>query len=271
MNKALNIFYWNKRSNFGDFLATKIMTHYGADKLFNIYQKGYEGDYISPIGSVLHFTPREGQHIFGAGFMSPENIGSKNPPKEVITLRGPLSAQIANDLGWPAPKALGDTGLLASRIYPSSSKLFRVGVVLHYAHSVERLPQIPGVIFINPQNELNSVIRDIFSCEKIVSSSLHGLIVAHSFKIPWVRIKVIDHPLGGGDFKFNDFYESAGIEDPAEISCNIKDVKENIFNVLKRCRNLECNNFDMLKKQQIEIEGSFYRSSYFNNILCPII
>lgn len=271
MNKDINIFYWNKRENFGDVLASRIMSYYGADNIKNIYNTDYTGDYISPIGSVLHFAPRKGLHVFGSGFMSSDKLGSKTPPKEVIALRGPLSESIANDLGWQAPKALGDTGLLVSRIYPKEDKAFRLGVVLHYAHALDKIPNLPGVIFINPQNNVDRVIKEIASCEKVVSSSLHGLIVAHSFNIPWVRLKVVDHQLGGGDFKFNDFYGSIGCDSSCEIECSVQDLKRDVGFILDKAKNIGVSEFSGLKKKQIELESAFYNSCYFKNVFKPLL
>lgn len=189
----------------------------------------------------------------------------------MITLRGPLSANIAEELGWPAPKALGDNGLLASRIYPSQDRVYKLGIVLHYAHAIDNMPCLPGVLFIDPQHDVDSVIKDISSCERILSSSLHGLIVAHSFEIPWVRLKVTDHKLGGGDFKFNDFYGSINCEEPNELECSVDDLQKNIPLLVEKAKSFSVNCFRGLKKKQIELESSFYRSSYFEDILKPLL
>ncbi|WP_084286583.1 polysaccharide pyruvyl transferase family protein [Halomonas halodenitrificans] len=267
----LNIFYWNKRDNFGDVLAKYVMSYYGAWDVHNVYGSKSEGDYISPIGSVLHIAPRNGLHVFGSGFMSPDKIGSKVAPKEVITLRGQLSADIADKLGWQPPQALGDTGLLASRIFPKERACYKLGVILHYAHAVEETPDLPGVIFINPQDPVNEVIKKISSCEKILSSSLHGLIVAHSYKIPWVRLNVIDHQLGGGDFKFNDFYTSIGHDASCEIECSVNELRSGLVELLHKVDRVGCSDFKNIDALQIRIESAFYSSGYFKNILKPTL
>lgn len=43
------------------------------------------------------------------------------------------------------------------------------------------------------------------SCRQVVSSSLHGIILAETLGIPSRRVRVTKKP---GDFKFHDFYES---------------------------------------------------------------
>ena len=51
------------------------------------------------------------------------------------------------------------------------------------------------------------LLDEICSCEQIASSSLHGLIISDSYKIPSVWIKFTDK-LKGGSFKFNDYFMS---------------------------------------------------------------
>jgi hypothetical protein len=65
---------------------------------------------------------------------------------------------------------------------------------------------------IDPRRYPGDVIQDIAECEYIASSSLHGLIVADSLGIPCVRILLSEGIILGGDFKFNDYYSSVGIQ-----------------------------------------------------------
>ena len=56
-------------------------------------------------------------------------------------------------------------------------------------------------------DDWKSVIEDICCCEAIVSSSLHGLIIADTYGIPNARVKFSDN-VTGGDFKYDDYFES---------------------------------------------------------------
>ncbi len=53
----------------------------------------------------------------------------------------------------------------------------------------------------------SAVIKQIAECECIVSSSLHGLIIADSLGIPNIHVKVTNNLLGDG-FKFDDYYSA---------------------------------------------------------------
>ena len=52
-------------------------------------------------------------------------------------------------------------------------------------------------------------IDEICSCDMIVSSSLHGIIIAEAYGIDAVWIKLSDKIIGGR-FKFNDYFLGSG-------------------------------------------------------------
>jgi pyruvyltransferase len=70
----------------------------------------------------------------------------------------------------------------------------------------------PRVLFINMKGyaDWRDVVNEILSCEYIISSSLHGLIVSEAYSIPNLWIKVSDK-IRGGEFKYQDYFQSIGI------------------------------------------------------------
>ena len=59
------------------------------------------------------------------------------------------------------------------------------------------------------ENNVNNLLRNITKCEKVLTSCLEGLAVAHSYGIPAAAISFIKS--SSGNFKFRDYYESLGI------------------------------------------------------------
>jgi pyruvyltransferase len=113
---------------------------------------------------------------------------------------------------------LGDPGLLAADLIddPEPEKIYDLGIVPHWSDRIlEQRPEFYSskwdtkvILADRPAME---VITDISHCHKIVTSSLHGMILADSFGIPR-RLELVPDwdPSQGGDFKFRDYGESVG-------------------------------------------------------------
>ncbi|MBQ3348010.1 polysaccharide pyruvyl transferase family protein [Candidatus Saccharibacteria bacterium] len=142
-----------------------------------------------------------------------------------------MKSQIKNLPDLP----LGDPGLLASIIYPKSAKKnHKIGLVHHYIDAdnaiVSNLRKNDNFLIINPLDPPKEVATQISSCDFILSSSLHGLIVADSYNIPNAHIKLSDK-VYGGEYKFND-YDSGVNKTHLEADTNkIHDL--NYINTLK--------------------------------------
>ena len=104
--------------------------------------------------------------------------------------------------------ALGDPGILINRVFPHEvNKRYDVGIILHWKESIENIKNKISlkdytVKYISPMQPPSIVINEIKQCNCILSSSLHGLIVADSFGIPNRHIQVTDK-VEGGDFKYD--------------------------------------------------------------------
>jgi hypothetical protein len=88
-----------------------------------------------------------------------------------------------------------------------------IGLVPHGHHrqhlGLARLAVTGGrrLRVVNVHQDAATAVREIASCSVVITTSLHGLVVADSYGIPAVWT-TLDPPLSGGDFKFRD-YETA--------------------------------------------------------------
>src|SRR5262249_41386283 len=103
----------------------------------------------------------------------------------------------------------------------SATRRALVGIVPHYFDKPKVFTywQPPeGCKNIDIQQSIERVIDEITSCRYLLSSSLHGLVVAHAYGIPALWVRFSDTLLGDGT-KFRDYLSA--VEQPVYEPTNI--------------------------------------------------
>lgn len=108
---------------------------------------------------------------------------------------------------------LGDAGLLASYLLPKSlfprQKKYKIGILPHYkdvsSECMRVLRHRKDTFIIDAEWPCEKVVETIQQCEVVLSSSLHGLIVADSVGTPNAHLPM-SNLVEGGDYKFKDYY-----------------------------------------------------------------
>ncbi len=194
-------FFWHVgRPNFGDDINPAVFARLGGRPVG--FCKDRERCHFLGIGSILDRATRSST-VLGSGFLSAHDI-CRQAPARVVSVRGELSRQ---KLGADAAIQLGDPLVLIDRIAePPAEKRYRCGFVPHCTEfDGFRAARIADIHLIDPAADPWQVVEEIAACERILSQSLHGLIVADAFDVPnlWVapgaRMK-------GGRFKFDDYF-----------------------------------------------------------------
>lgn len=195
----------------------------------------------SCIGSIIGFYENKQTEIWGSGFISNQSA-IRTKPAKIHSVRGKLTRKMLLSQGVDCPERYGDPALLVSKYYKAQPiGRFKLGIIPHY---VDLSNEIVGKIIserddvilidIAHYEKWTDVCDMVVSCDCIISSSLHGLIVSDSYGIPniWVRFS---NKIYGGDFKFLDYFSSVGREETEPILIN----NEDVFNQLDL--NVECN------------------------------
>jgi pyruvyltransferase len=155
------------------------------------------------VGSILNAL-RDNDIVWGSGLI---RNGDRPEAKNVkyLALRGKLSEKILGiDCG-----VYGDPALLLPLFYqPKIEKKHTLGVIPHYIEEDEPFFQLLEHK-INVRQDYKSFVDEILACERIISSSLHGIIIAEAYNVPAVWIKVTDKVIGNG-FKFEDYLSGTG-------------------------------------------------------------
>lgn len=190
------------------------------------------------IGSTIDMLCRKNTEVWGAGIID----GTKPlrcKPRKVYAVRGLLTRKVLLQQGVDCPEVYGDPALLVSKYYqPKVKKIYKYGFIAHVSNldKVRHL-LLDGkpimdredvlIIDLSKYEKWTDIPDQICSCENIISSSLHGLIIAESYKIPNVWIE-FGAPLIGGHFKFHDFFTSIGCDrkNPVFVKNNIIEMSE---------------------------------------------
>jgi glycosyltransferase involved in cell wall biosynthesis len=238
MVKPVSMYWFDDWPNFGDMLNKYIFTNV---KRWNVRKADWKEAKYMGIGSIIqgiksgrslfhdkifHSKTRKYRrmplHIISSGYIDNNPIVNFGRIPIPHILRGKLSlSNLERDTGQKYPECkFGDMGLLAKYLVPKENipeKKYKIGII---AHAHERLSDklvhninMSSYTIIDIQENPIYVIQRILECECILSSALHGLIVADSFGIPNKRM-ILDNLVNGGDFKFEDYYSALDMKPP---------------------------------------------------------
>lgn len=241
-------------NNFGDDINIPLLEALSGKKVIHISQsKLWRIPRLLCIGSIIENFSSEKSLIWGSGCIY-GNIKIKAIPKRVCAVRGKFSRQVLLKQGIPCPKIYGDPALLLPYIYtPHTEKKYKYGYIPHVIdydlpHVKEFREKHPEILFIQFRNykSWQDVIEQINSCENIISSSLHGLIISDAYGIPNVRVIFSDQIIGG-DFKYKDYFSGVDRQYTDPIDCREEIHHDAIIQELKTYKPITYNPKDLLK------------------------
>lgn len=135
-------------------------------------------------------------------------------PREIRAVRGPLTAARCREQGYDCPDVFGDPGIVLPHfIETRSGGDYSLGIIPHYVDvQTARLqfPETGDVRIVDVTRSVEQVAVDLQTCDVLVSSSLHGVIVSHAFGRPCAWVEFSDRVAGDGT-KFLDYFGAAGI------------------------------------------------------------
>jgi glycosyltransferase involved in cell wall biosynthesis/Tfp pilus assembly protein PilF len=193
--------FWWPIENFGDTLTPIILDHFLKEPIAPAGKD--DSGKILAAGSILQYL-RKDDVVWGTGVIQRKAI---RPPEGVkfLAVRGPLTRGM---IEAEVPKIYGDPAILLPLIYhPRVEKTHKIGLVPHYVDKLQ--VKVDGEKLIDVRADWKKVIEEILACEMIVSSSLHGIIVAEAYGIPAIWAKYSDG-LVGGELKFQDYFLGTG-------------------------------------------------------------
>ena len=175
-------------------------------------------------------------------------------PYKVCALRGAYTYRFLKSNKIECPAVYGDPALLLPLVYKfhvSRSKLqeetpmYRLGIIPHVVDMhhpvIEEIRKNHAdeilIIDLAHYDKWTDVIDQICSCERIFSSSLHGIITSDAYGVPncWIELT---GKISGGHFKYYDYASSVDrqFEKPIQIdkTTDIANLADSIFSCADR-------------------------------------
>ena len=234
--KKIPLFYWSERKfifrekeNYGDLISKYLLEKISGKDVGFVHPKkqqwyNFNKKHLLAVGSIIHHSTKD-SIVWGSGIIDHTQYIAK---AEFLAVRGPKTREYLLSLGYECPAIYGDPALLLPDYFkPQVDKKFNLGIIPHY-HDYQRALELfggePGVKVIDLLTlDVEATTREILECEKILSTSLHGLIVAHAYGIPAIWVKM-SNKIFGNDIKYVDYLESIQMKvyEPTYIDLQIQ-------------------------------------------------
>lgn len=225
----IKLFYYGKNADYGNF--GDLLSRYVVEKLTGLCVEKYDrrktSTHLTAIGSILSgkeiCSPAV---IWGSGFITPEPLwvikltrifqflrGRYGHPS-VCAVRGILSRELLLKAGINCPEIYGDPALLMPVLYPAvKQKKHRIGIILHLEHQKFKdkftYRDVKLIDIARSYDDIEGFIDEVLECNVVLSSALHGLIIANAYKVPCARLKIKGHSIllesEWEDYKFEDY------------------------------------------------------------------
>jgi pyruvyltransferase len=244
-NIKIPFYYYNEKNinNFGDLITPYFLRKYCDKKDYSFCFNNRLPKIIS-CGSIMRMC-NENVIVYGSGI---RDI-NQNIKKGIIKIvRGPLTRNRLLKINCYCPPTYGDPGLLLPLYYnPKIQKKYKLGIIPHHIHynQIKKMySNDNSILIINLiNNNIEIVIKEILKCQKIISSSLHGLIVSDAYNIPnkWIKF---NNEIKGDDTKFYDYFSSVNRKDIEYINCyGYKKIPHNVLSLIENVN----ISFDLIK------------------------
>ncbi len=240
-------YWWDSKPNFGDTIGPWLVQELTGKPVVNSKWLRPQQPALFTVGSVVGHLDVPGHHIWGSGVIGSLSSAKceqlrRSRPAAIHAVRGRLSRQeLMEKLGWHVPEVYGDPALLLPRYYaPRSTRTTagKVALVPHYSHQglFARL-RVKGTQVVDATEGLERVLDEIAGASHCVSTSLHGVIVAHAFGVPWTWLRIGDQQLHGDRFKFEDFFTVLDRDQVTEVTVSAEGVKAlDVVELARRAR-----------------------------------
>ncbi len=222
VNKELPLFYWNEKwrgrtfVNFGDYISLKLVERIvgGPVRAYVKGQKNREKKLLAS-GSIFSFA-NDHDVVWGSG-INGKLLKKKDytfKTLDIRSVRGPLTWQFLKDhFGIISPKIFGDPALLIPYFFPEFTRKKQPSydyIIIPHFSEEHLFPKSQSDHIVYSTDPWDEIIEKIVDSRFVISSSLHGVIIAEAYGIPARLLRITEtEPL----FKYYDYYLGTGRPD----------------------------------------------------------
>lgn len=197
-----------KYYNVGDYLSKVIfemlMSHFNINSYCSAKKVC-----VAHVGSIIQFIGQDCV-VYGSGFLfkwAKTQFARKKIRLDIRAVRGPITREILMELGYDVPQVYGDPAILLPLFYnPIVEKKYDYIVIPHESH-YKKYQNVSFPVLSTLTNDWEMFIKEIKASKLVISSSLHGIIIAEAYGIQAV---FLDETENHDQTKYDDYYYSTG-------------------------------------------------------------
>lgn len=199
MSDYIKAYWWTGagNKNFGDVLGPELIKHFTGKQ---VEFSSPENSDIVTVGSISEHLPDGYSGTIAGIGMARRSTRKDFSRANVLAVRG---AHTLSRINFRGKVVLGDPGLIATDLVKdlNKEKKYEYGIISHYSDSTAYLYK--DSFYIDIRDPIEKVIKEAAQCKAIVTSSLHGLILADALRLPRLWKKYARTQ--GNGFKFLDY------------------------------------------------------------------
>lgn len=208
----VNLNYWDEADNLGDTLTPVIVSYMLKKKDIAVDKRIPQSKHLYAVGSILTAGIQD-TTVWGSGILNPKLLYRiENRKLDIRAVRGPLTQVVLTDYGYETPLVYGDPAILMPEIYNPEKveHKCKFGLVTHKDYNLNKSVVDESILDDILQIDIKTrdykkFIRDLLSVDIVISSSLHGIILAEAYGVPAILLQPqVDA------FKYYDYYYSTG-------------------------------------------------------------
>lgn len=236
--EPIKMYFFDGTPNFGDLVGPWLASKLTGRPVLNIRNTSGSTGAIYGVGSIVNSITKEHKNsrIWGSGLITDAriekvmaNLKEANIEK-ISSVRGKITAQYLRDYGFNVPEIYGDPALIFSDLYtPKKTTVTGEKVIVpHYIHyKLFKSLNLEGYHIVNVRDNVTDVIDQIAGAKSVISTSMHGLILAQSFQVPWLHLHISDElKLAGDDFKFKDFFTTLDANKVGQVKIMLSELNQ---------------------------------------------